>query len=141
MTGRRRSIPWDEEGFLAAFARWQDLVATPPASRRANPMASYFVERYGRMRGLAHFTRWLKIGDFLARHIVRLQREGLVWATADGALEMREDLITALCRVPPRLNRLVLADVLARVRPPQSRPHPRPRSHPRSRSPRREVDR
>jgi len=91
MTGRRRSIPWDEEGFLAAFARWQDLVATPPASRRANPMASYFVERYGRTRGLAHFTRWLKIGDFLARHIIRLQREGLVWATPDGALEMREE--------------------------------------------------
>src|SRR4030067_1103575 len=62
MTGRRRSIPWDEEGFLAAFARWQDLVATPPASRRGNPMASYFGERYGRPRGLAHFTRSLKNG-------------------------------------------------------------------------------
>lgn len=96
-------------------------------------MASYFVERYGRTRGLAHFTRWLKIGDFLARHIIRLQREGLVWATPDGALEMREDLIMALCRVPLRLNRLVLADVLARVQ--------RSRSHPRSRSPRRKVNR
>src|SRR4030067_195496 len=71
MTGRRRSIPWDEEGFLAAFARWQDLVATPPASRGANPMASYFVERYGRTRGLAHLTRWVKIGGFLARPVGR----------------------------------------------------------------------
>jgi|GEM_PF-3924054 len=112
----RRSVPWDRKGFLEAFERWQVVLAAPPEERAANSMAAYFVERYGRTRGLAHFARWLKIGDFLARHITRLHREGLVWVGPNSVLEMRADLITALCRVPLRGRRLVLADVEAHLR-------------------------
>lgn len=132
MAQAQRTILWDEDGFVAAFAHWQAVLAAPRSARSANPMAAYFVERYGRARGLVHFRRWLKIGDFLARHIGRLQRENLVWAMADGALEMRADFITALCRVPLRRNRLVLTDVLSRVH------RPRPRSR---REHHRKVDR
>lgn len=108
----REAIPWNEEGFLAAFARWQALLALPPAERKPGAMSGHFVERYGRRAGLLHFTRWLKIGDFLARHIVRLQVDGLLWAGPGGSLEMRRELIRSLCRTPLRRNRLMLADVL-----------------------------
>jgi hypothetical protein len=130
-TAPRETIPWNEEGFLAAFARWQALLELPPAEQRPGAMSAYFVERYGRGRGLLHFTRWLRIGDFLARHISRLQVEGLLWAGPGGSLEMRRELISSLCRTPLRRNRLTLADVLDGVR----------RARPRRRSPYRKVDR
>lgn len=122
-TGRvTPSIPWSQEGFLAAFAHWQTLLDAPAAARRESTMSSYFAGRYGARRGLLHFTRWLKIGDLLARHIGRLQREGLVWAGPGGALEMRPELITALCRAPLGPRGLALADVLEQVRAPRRKP-------------------
>lgn len=104
-------IPWDAEGFLDAFRAWQELITA--AMRRARTtregrvrfhlptqqMGRYFVNRYGPAQGTAHFVRWVKVGEFLATHMERLQAEGLVHVAADGSLDFSGDLIASLCAV------------------------------------------
>jgi len=122
---RQGRIPWDQEGFLEAFARWQAVVDAPQGSGQRSSMGRYFVERYGRETGLVHFERWLKIGEFLAKQMSRLHRAGLVWAGPDGSVEMSEGLIQALCVVPLRPTqrgrrptyRIDAPDVFRRLRP------------------------
>lgn len=132
-------IPWDADGFLDAFRAWQDLITT--ALRRARTtregrmrfhlptqqMGRYFVKRYGRGEGTAHFARWAKVGEFLATHMERLQADGLVHVAADGSLDFSSDLIAGLCAVRYRpapsgvgrrrvVHTIALADVLQRIR-------------------------